>query len=136
MRTAPRLARLALVAGLLTACGGDDDTAADTTSTTSTTIASTATTAAPEPEATVLEVVVAGGQVEGGVRDEQVAVGDEITIRVTADVADEIHVHGYELLADTLPGESVDLTFVADIPGQFEVELHDAGLVLLNLVVA
>ena len=148
MRTTPRLARIALTAALLAACGGDDDTSASTSSTdtpastgsTATTSGdgsstTTATAAAPEPVGTVLEVVVSGGAVEGGARDEQVSVGDEVTIRVTADVADEIHVHGYDLFAETVPGQPSDLTFVADIPGQFEVELESTHMLLLNLVV-
>ena len=150
MRRTPRLAGIALAAAaLLVACGDDDDTgggtsSSDTTASTASTATTsgdgssttTATTAAPEPEGTVLEVVVTGGAVESGARDEQVSLGDEVTIRVTADVADEIHVHGYDLVADTAPGQPADITFVADIPGQFEVELHDAGLQLLNLIVA
>jgi hypothetical protein len=50
-------------------------------------------------------------------------------------VADEVHVHGYDLTAALTPGQPTELTFAATIPGVFEVELHDAGTVLLTLQV-
>ena len=44
--------------------------------------------------------------------------------------------HGYDLDADLAPGAPAELTFDATIPGVFEVELHDAGTVLLSLQVS
>ena len=67
--------------------------------------------------------------------DTEVALGDEVTIAVTADTADQVHVHGYDELVDVRPGEVAQVRFTADIPGVFEVELEDAGLPLLELTV-
>ena len=67
--------------------------------------------------------------------DTEVALGDEVTIAVTADTADHVHVHGYDELVDIRPGEVARVRFTADIPGVFEVELEDAGLPLLELTV-
>ncbi|MGH8482369.1 MAG: hypothetical protein ACRES8_07905, partial [Nevskiaceae bacterium] len=50
--------------------------------------------------------------------------GQQITLRVRSDVADELHVHGYELTAPLPAGEPVALTFIAARAGRFEVELH------------
>lgn len=83
----------------------------------------------------VIEVEVAGGDVEGGGRH-AVSTGDTVTIRVTSDVADEIHLHGYDLHADVEAGQTGELTFDATIPGVFEVELEDAGLPLLEIEVS
>jgi hypothetical protein len=55
---------------------------------------------------------------------------------VDADVADEVHVHGYDLVADVAPGSPAELTFLADIPGVFEVELESSHVELLRLEVA
>jgi len=52
--------------------------------------------------------------------------GERVTLRVRSDVADELHVHGYELSAPLPAGEPVALTFVAARSGRFEVELHGA----------
>jgi hypothetical protein len=44
---------------------------------------------------------------------------------VTSDVADEIHVHGYDLKQDVPAGGSVRFSFPASIEGVFEIELED-----------
>jgi hypothetical protein len=61
--------------------------------------------------------------------------GQRVALRVEADVTDEVHVHGYDLLADLSPGERVTITFWADIPGVFEIELEEAGQLLAQLQV-
>lgn len=61
--------------------------------------------------------------------------GDEAAFEVVVDVADEVHVHGYDLHFDAQPGTPVEVRFTADVPGEFEVELEGAGLELVNLVV-
>ena len=82
-----------------------------------------------------IEVEVAGGQVSGDTGRVPVAVGTEVTLVITSDVADEAHVHGYDLTADLAPGTPSEITFPATIPGVFEVELHEAGTALLALQV-
>ena len=64
-----------------------------------------------------------------------VASGEQVTLVVTSDVADEIHVHGYDLTTAIAPSRPAELTFEATVPGVFEVELHEAGTVLLTLQV-
>jgi hypothetical protein len=129
------------------ACGDDDDDdAGPTTASTaevapSTTTAGTSeptstTTTVAEPEGTVIEVDVVGGEPEGGARTVEVAVGEDVTLRVRSDVEDEVHVHGYDLFVDVAPGAPGELTFVAEIPGQFEIELEGAHTLLVDLVVS
>ena len=73
---------------------------------------------------------------QGGVQTKDVPLGQEVTLNVTSDVADEVHVHGYDKKADVEAGGSVSITFIADIPGQFEVELEDAHLKIVELRVS
>ena len=104
--------------------------------TTTTTVATT-TTAAPTTTTTpvgLISVEVESGEVTV-TGTPSVALGDEVTILVTSDVADEVHVHTYDVLADVEPGEPVEIRFVADIPGVHEVELEGAGITLLELEV-
>jgi hypothetical protein len=90
----------------------------------------------PDVEADrVIEVTVSGDTVDGGGR-QQVAVGDTVALVITADVIDEVHVHGYDLYADLVPGEPATVTFEATMPGVWEVELHDAGTALVELQVS
>jgi hypothetical protein len=51
---------------------------------------------------------------------------ERVILRVRSDVADELHVHGYDLSAPLPAGELVSLTFVAGRSGRFGVELHGA----------
>jgi len=54
---------------------------------------------------------------------------------VTADRADEVHVHGYDRMVDVEPGKPAVLEFTANLPGVFEVELEEASLKLVELQV-
>ena len=62
--------------------------------------------------------------------------GTAVTLVVTSDVADEVHVHGYDVEAELTPDSPAELAFDATVPGVFEVELHEAGTVLLTLQVS
>ena len=80
-----------------------------------------------------IEVTVDGGEVSGDT-EATVATGTEVTITVESDTDDRIHVHGYDLYAD-VSGGSGTVEFTADIPGVFEVELEEAGTMLVELTV-
>jgi heme/copper-type cytochrome/quinol oxidase subunit 2 len=82
----------------------------------------------------VIEVTVREGQVRGPLKPE-VQQGQRVRITVDADVADEVHLHGYDLMADVEPGRPAELAFEATATGVFEVELEDAGLLLFQLKV-
>jgi hypothetical protein len=56
--------------------------------------------------------------------------GERVTLRVRSDVADELHVHGYDIGTPLPAGEEVVLKFFASKAGRFEVELHGAHLEL------
>lgn len=141
-----RLALVPLAAVLLlSACsaGGDDDptisapapsAAASTAPSPSPSAA--ATTAAPSPSVRTIAVTVSGGTVTGTSGREQVALGEDVVIRVTSDVAEEVHVHGYDLKADVAAGGTAEIPLKATIPGGFEVELEHSGKTLFQLRVA
>ena len=93
-------------------------------------------TASPTPAVRTVVVSYAGGQVTGTSGREEVPVGEQVVLRISSDVAEEVHVHGYDLEAAVPAGGSVDIPVTASIPGVFEVELHDSGKVLFQLRVA
>src|SRR3954447_23831832 len=139
--------------------GGDDDgdsssSSAQTTATQSTstsgstaTGASGATATAPSPptptstststpaEPAVKTITVVNGQPEGGIKTISYTKGDQVRLKVSSDVADEIHVHGYDLMKDVEKGGSVQFAFEASIEGRFEIELENAGTQIANLEV-
>ncbi|MFD2093566.1 cupredoxin domain-containing protein [Blastococcus deserti] len=140
-RSPAALAGLSL-AVVLTGCAGTDSAAAPDGATVSTPTATATTSGGPASAAPTaaaegqrIEVTVAGGQVTGDTGRIPVPAGEQLTLAVTSDVADEVHLHGYDLTADLTPGQPAELSFTASIPGVFEVELHEAGTVLLSLQV-
>jgi cytoskeletal protein CcmA (bactofilin family) len=81
-------------------------------------------------------VFYAGGEVTGTSGREEVPVGEQVVLRISSDVAEQVHVHGYDLEGVIPAGGSVDIPLTASIPGVFQVELHDSGKVLFQLRVA
>jgi heme/copper-type cytochrome/quinol oxidase subunit 2 len=79
--------------------------------------------------------VVEDGQPVGGVRRIEVDEGDRIAFSVRSDVADEVHVHGFDFHKDVPAGGSVRFSFPATITGVFEVELEAAKVQLASLTV-
>jgi hypothetical protein len=108
--------------------------APDTTTDPTTTEADTPQVAAP-PAPSVRTVRVVNGQPQGGVRTLSYDKGDVVRLRVRSDIADEIHIHGYDLKKDVRAGGSVQFRFTADIEGRFEIELEDAGTQIANVEV-
>jgi heme/copper-type cytochrome/quinol oxidase subunit 2 len=113
---------------VLTASGGDDEEPAGTsaqataTPTASGTAEATETetpTPTPKPEPPLVT--------QGKVTKLRFKQGETVRFRVRADVADEVHVHGYDLMKDIEPGKTVTFSFPADITGIFEIELENAG---------
>lgn len=113
------------------------DSTTSTTATTATTAASAASTTAGSTadSATVIEASVAGGKVTAAEDRFEVAKGTDVLIRVTADAEEPVHLHGYDIEADAAPGKPAEISFTADIPGVFEVELEDSGTLLFEIEV-
>lgn len=90
-----------------------------------------------EPDVAVreVEVSVVGGAVTPPPGRVEVTRGDRVRVTVSSDEADEVHVHGYDLEGAVGPGQPFVVEFVADADGQYEVETHDAGLLLFQLLV-
>lgn len=127
---------LVLAAVLAGACGTETAVPATTPPTPVTTSATAASSAPAAPAGQQVPLGYAGGEVVGDTRRVEVPLGSTVTLVVTGDTADEVHLHGYDRYVEVTPGASAMLTFTADIPGVFEVELHDAGLLLAQLEVS
>jgi hypothetical protein len=61
--------------------------------------------------------------------------GDKVVLVVKSDVADEIHLHGYDLKTNVAAGGTARLLFTATIPGRFEVELESRSTQIADLTV-
>jgi hypothetical protein len=83
-----------------------------------------------------IQVRVTGDQVQTAEQRVKVKLGTEVRLEVTADRADEVHLHGYDRKVGAEPGKPAVLDFMADTPGVFEVELEEASLKLVELHVS
>lgn len=81
--------------------------------------------AAPAAEQEVQRFTIAGGKRTAGSDTIEAAVGETVVIEVTSDVADELHLHGYDKELMLEPGKPAKLKFTANIPGVFEIEMHE-----------
>lgn len=139
-----RLAGVVLMVGVLTACADGDPSTIETPEPTPTQASPTSpasTSAAPTSTLPpgvdhLVRVSVRDGKVAGGAQRVKVGRGDVVRLVVTSDVADEVHLHGYDKTVDVAAGGTATLTFTAAIPGTVEVELEDAGLTLVRFQTA
>ncbi len=92
--------------------------------------------AAPSPASgKTITVQIADGKVTPKSGRVAVVRGDKVRLVVTSDVADEVHVHTYDLELRLKPGAPATLEFTADKTGLFEVETHETSLILFQLLV-
>ena len=82
-----------------------------------------------------ISVRISEGRVDGVPARVEVDSGTRIRLEVSSDRSDELHIHGYDKTAPLPAGTPAVVTFVADVAGVFEVETHDSGLLLFQLVV-
>ncbi len=139
MRVALMLAAVTAGAIALAGCGGDSTndavTTTETTATAPTTTADTTTTTettqtTPASEAKVIMVNVVKGVPKGGIQRPTVDKGDKVVLVVRTDSGEAVHLHGYNIEKDVVPGQAVRMPFTANIAGRFEVELHPTDALL------
>ena len=85
------------------------------------------------PAIRIIEVAYTGGKVVTADSRVQTTLGEKIILRISSDVAEQIHVHGYDVYADVPAGGSVDVALTMTLSGGYQVELHEAGRPLLQL---
>lgn len=129
---------LALAALVLVSCSDGaerrpETVARDVTPSVSATVTVPASTA--QDAGDTIEVEVRGGKLVKAPGTVDVQRGEHVTLTVTADVADEVHLHGYDLSVEAVPGRQATLEFLADIPGRFEAELENVHMTLVEFQV-
>jgi hypothetical protein len=131
---------IAVVAIVIATSGGDDNdnngttgkgatSSGETVGTTNT--STTGGTAAPKP----LTITVTNGKPVGGIQKIELKKGARVRFTVSSDVADEIHVHGYDFHKDVEAGGKVSFDFPATISGGFEIELENRKEQIAELTV-
>ena len=132
-------AALMVVVGVLAGCGGEPATGGASSAPPALSSGTVAggpggsSAASVGPTTRVIAVRARGGQVSGETGRVTVPLGSPVTLSVTSDVADEIHLHGYDRQAEIPAGGTASISFTANIPGIFEMELERSKLQLLQL---
>jgi heme/copper-type cytochrome/quinol oxidase subunit 2 len=108
---------------------------ATNTSETATSTDTGATTTAETPSAVRIRIQ-ARGDGSGSIRRVTIERDQRVTLIVSSDVADEVHVHGYDLMADVAPGSPARISFEASVPGRFDVELEGRAIQIAELRVS
>ncbi len=129
---------------LATGCAAADNEAGSTTQPTTSSSPNESSTSSTTPSGVPtdlarpirIDVAQSGGVVTPPPSRVEVPLGSAVVLRVGSDVADQIHVHGYELEQDVAAGGTTTFEFTADQSGLFEVETHETALLLLQLQVA
>lgn len=127
-----KIVAVALAAALLLAgCGGGD------TGTVSSSPNPSPKSSAAEPsEDVVVDIAVKDGKVTPQGDRVELKVGQKITLHVTSDAHEGIHVHSEpEHEWEVEPGDDIEKSFTIDTPGQIAVEAHHLGVTIVQLVV-
>jgi len=82
----------------------------------------------PAPQQRLIQVAVAGDTMSPG--QLQANEGDTLTVSVSADKYEEIHLHGYDKHFFPSPGQPATLTFPADKTGNFVIEIEATSIPL------
>jgi plastocyanin len=93
-------------------------------------------TASPSgPVVRTVGVAVRGRRVDPKPGSVRLAVGERVDLVVTSDVANKVHVHGFDVEKRVPAGGTVRIPLRGSARGAFEVETHDPELLLTKIVV-
>jgi hypothetical protein len=135
-------AAIAVALGLFLALRPTDDnessaspptTTAPTTETTPTVTTPVVPQPPQPPPAARVRVTIRNGLPVGGPARITVVKGRRVVLVVNSDVADEVHLHGYNIMRDVAPGRPATIEFRATIVGTVEAELENRGLQIATI---
>lgn len=93
-------------------------------------------TAEPADDAVVVDIAVRDGEVTPQGDRVEVKVGQKVTLRITSDAHETIHVHSEpEQEFEVRDGDDVEKSLAIDVPGQVAVEAHHLDVTIVQLVV-
>jgi hypothetical protein len=126
---------IAVVAVIVLGFGGGGDSGGDQAAQTATpTTTATAQPSAPDAEDTPTPTATprptptpAPLLTSGRVQELEYTEGETVRFRVRSSKPEHVHVHGYDILADVVPGKTTRVSFKATITGIFEIEFEDSA---------
>jgi FtsP/CotA-like multicopper oxidase with cupredoxin domain len=133
---------IAVVAVIVFTAGGGDDPPPEGEQSAATATATPTGTPTEQPEASPQETPTPTPEptpepppllTSGGVTELEVTEGERVRFRVRSSTPEEIHVHGYDIVREIPPDETVNVSFPADLTGIWEIEFHNSGTPIAEL---
>jgi len=62
--------------------------------------------------------------------------GQSVAVTALSDVAESVHIHGYDKTLTLTPGKPTTVRFIPDQSGVFEIETHETGKLVAKLIVS
>lgn len=129
---------IAMAAVLAAGCGSGPATPAGSSSAEPTASATPSVSNSPSSPAAgpVIAVTIAAGTVTPTNVQAEAVVGQPITLEVSSDAVDSIHVHSIpEHVFDVQPRPGQRFEFTVQVPGSVDVELHDLHRTIVTIAV-
>ena len=89
----------------------------------------------PGASGRTLTVTVSGKKVTPPPSTVEIRVGEKLTLTVTDDHDNVLHIHGFDIEEDLVAGRPLTVTLTGKQPGTYEVETHHPELRLLKIAV-
>jgi plastocyanin len=115
-----------VVAIVIAVASGGSDNGNSSSGLTPTNTTSTGSSSSTTPKPSSFKVQIKDEKPVGGAQSFKVKKGDNVTIVVSSNGHDVIHLHGYDIEKDVEAGKPATFKFTADIEGIFEIESHTA----------
>lgn len=76
------------------------------------------------PQKKIFELTIKNKKLVSGPETVKVNEGDHVGLKITSDIPEELHLHGYDISVDLEKDVPAELSFVASISGRFVYELE------------
>jgi FtsP/CotA-like multicopper oxidase with cupredoxin domain len=129
---------IAIVAIVVLADSSEDDSGSQTAATATPTETAAPTEASPAEEETPTATPTPPPPpllTANKVTELEATQGETVRFRARSATDDEVHVHGYDISEEAPAGETITMSFKADITGIFEIEFEAAGKEIGKLTV-
>lgn len=77
------------------------------------------------PQEHSFNIQIQHGRPVGGTTIFRVKQDDTVTFRISSDTKGEVHLHGYDLEKDMVPGQTVTVLLTANATGRFLIEIEE-----------
>lgn len=82
------------------------------------------------PVTVAIAIELSGGTVKPNGQTINVAKGATVTLTITSDRDDTVHVHGYDIEVAIAKGGTATRSFTADKVGRYEIESHSPAMII------